>query len=33
MRELKQQFDVKGSELPAAFVTECTEILGGAEEG
>lgn len=30
MRELEQQFDVKASELRAAFVTEYTEILGAA---
>jgi len=33
MRELEQQFDVKASELRAAFVSECAEIIGGAEEG
>jgi len=31
MRELEQQFDVKASELRAAFVSECQEILGGEE--
>ncbi len=32
MRELEQQFDVKASELRAAFVAECQEILGAVEE-
>jgi len=30
MRELEQQFDVKASELRAAFVSECAEIIGQA---
>ena len=29
MRELEAQYDVKASELHAAFVSECAEILGG----
>jgi hypothetical protein len=32
MCELEQQFDVKASELRAAFVSECQEILGEADE-
>ena len=31
MRELEAQYDAKASELRAAFVAECTEILGGDE--
>jgi len=33
MRELEQKFDVKASELRAAFVSECTEIIGGDDNG
>jgi hypothetical protein len=29
MRELEAQYDAKASELRAAFVSECQEILGG----
>ncbi len=29
MRELEAQYDVKASELRAAFVSECPEIIGG----
>ena len=32
MRELEQQYDAKASELRAAFVSECAEILGGEAE-
>ena len=33
MRELEEQYDTKASELRAAFVAECAEILGdGASE-
>jgi hypothetical protein len=32
MRELEQQFDAKASELQAAFVAECGEIIGRGEE-
>jgi hypothetical protein len=32
MRELVQQFDAKASELWAAFVAECGEIVGRGEE-
>jgi hypothetical protein len=31
MAELARQYDAKASELRAAFVEECTEILGGDE--
>ena len=31
MRELEQQYDVKASELRAAFVSACQEILGDDE--
>jgi hypothetical protein len=32
MLELEAQYDAKASELRAAFVSECSEILGGADE-
>ena len=32
MRELEQQFDAKASELGAAFVAECGEIIGRGKE-
>jgi len=32
MRELEQQVDAKASELRAAFVAECGEIIGRGEE-
>ena len=32
MRELEQQFDAKASELRAAFIAECGEIIGRGEE-
>ena len=32
IRELEQQFDAKASELRAAFVAECGEIIGRGEE-
>ncbi|MGO9721764.1 MAG: hypothetical protein ACLPIG_11775 [Methylocella sp.] len=32
MRELEQQFVAKASELRAAFVAECGEIIGRGEE-
>lgn len=32
MRELEPQFDAKASELRAAFVAECGEIIGRGEE-
>ena len=32
MRELEQQFDAKASELRAAFVAACGEIIGRGEE-
>jgi hypothetical protein len=33
MRELEAQYDAKASELRAAFVSECQEILGGDDNG
>jgi hypothetical protein len=32
MRELEAQYDAKASELRAAFVNECAEIIGAVEE-
>jgi hypothetical protein len=32
MRELEQQFDAKASELRAAYVAECGDIIGRGEE-
>jgi hypothetical protein len=32
MRELVQQFDAKASELRAAFIAECGEIIGRGDE-